>query len=164
MTIVKNVGHGVFLELIPNLVLQGLISNTLLTPIQQTIYSYSSFVIVALGIIAVIFPSQVSEKPLILLHVLLSFTFFQLLLADAHPASNTPPLLGLYIMASMTLAAFHLLTACLILRLHHLPKDSYPPNVIRVIFLRPLIRLSAGCRKLFRNFLHTHQVDLIEGA
>ena len=107
--------------------------------------------IVALGIIAVLYPSNENEKPLILLHVLLSFTFFQLLLADAHPTSNRPPLIALYIVASMGLAAFHLLAACFILQMHRIGDHSRPPHWIRAYIIRPVNKALDGCGKLFRK-------------
>lgn len=109
------------------------------------------FIIVSLGIIAVLYPSNENEKPLILLHVLLSFTFFQLLLADAHPTSNNPPLIGLYIVSSMILAAFHLLGACSILRLHRRTEVSHPPRCTRVYIVRPVHKALAGCGALCRK-------------
>ena len=118
------------------------------------------FVIIALGVIASVFPANENEKPLILLHVLLAFTLFQLLIADVHPTSNTPPLLGLYIMISMAIAACHVFFACVVLRVHHFSQESKPPNFICVLFIRPVLKLLAGVRSLSRKLSRTHRVDL----
>lgn len=123
------------------------------------------FVIVGLGYISVLYPSNESEKPLILLHILLSFTLFQLLIANAGPTSNSPPLLGLYIVSSMAIAALHVLTACLILRIHRLNGTSEPPRWICRFIVRPvLIALNLCCkvsRKLSRKA--SQSVDLTIG-
>lgn len=128
-------------------------------------YDYSLsvqlFVIIALGFISVVYPSNESEKPLVLLHLLLSYTLFQLLIADTHPTSNTPPLLGLYIMASMAVAAFHLLTACIILRIHNSSHDTRPPHIIRVVLIRPVLKLLAGIKQFSRKLSRTRKVDFI---
>ena len=124
------------------------------------------FVIISLGYISVLYPSNESEKPLILLHILLSFTLFQLLIANAGPTSNTPPLLGLYIVSSMAMAALHVLAACLILRLHRLNKTSVPPRWICIFIVRPVLIALHSCCKLSRKLSRTstQNVDLTIGS
>lgn len=52
------------------------------------------YVIVALGIAAIFMPASESEKPGLLLEVLIAFTLYQLLLANNSPQTSSVPLIG----------------------------------------------------------------------
>ena len=107
-------------------------------------------VIVSLGIAGVFIPSDAPEKPEVLLTVLLAFTFYQLLLAENTPKTDSVPLIGYYIMWSLVLAAFHLLAASVVLRLHHNNQaNSLPPIIIRLIVIRPILTVCIAVKKAF---------------
>lgn len=96
-------------------------------------------VIVCLGVATTLIPSEAPEKPEVLLTVLLAFTFYQMLLADNTPKTESVPLIGYYIMWSLVLAAYHLLSASLVLRLHHFNQEnSQPPKFLRLFIIRPI--------------------------
>lgn len=120
------------------------------------------FVIICLGMFAVVYPSNEPEKPLLLLHILLAFTVFMLLIGDNHPTSSSAPYIGLYITSSMILAALHLLAACVVLRVHQLdiPGHSRPPYVLRVLLIRPVLELLDIYRRLKAKLSRAHSVDL----
>ena len=69
----------------------------------------------------------------------MAFTLYQLLLAENTPRTNSIPLMGIYIVCSFMLAALHLLSTLLILRLHHLAEKSLrPPFIVRAVVVRPV--------------------------
>ena len=122
---------------------------------KTSIYIYNlvvpTFILVALGITAIIYPSSENEKPVLLIHVLLAYTVYQLVLADHNPLTFQFPYIGLFLMYSMILTMFHQLAACVILRIHNFKEyyGEHPPKIIIVSIIRPISIILKKNTKIF---------------
>ena len=135
---------------------------------NSAIYVYNLlvplFVIVMIAIVAVVYPASQPEKPVMLIHVLLAFTIYQLLLNDKNPQSKELPYIGIYIMLSMALTGMNQFSSSLVLRLHHMSTNSQPPAIICILLIRPIsltmLNLKSWLRPLYLKIRGIKSVNL----
>lgn len=134
---------------------------------NSAIYVYNLlvplFVIAIIAVLAVLYPSSKPEKPIMLVHVLVAFTIYQLLLSDKNPQSKEMPYIGVYIMLSMALMGINQFSSSFILRLHLMNKTSKPPNIIRLLLIRTqltFVKIELLFKALIKKICCIKKVDL----
>ncbi|KAK7471777.1 hypothetical protein BaRGS_00035599, partial [Batillaria attramentaria] len=94
-------------------------------------------------------PPDSGEKISLGITVLLSFSVFQLLIAENVPTSSlTTPLLGVYLLCIMAASTSSITVTVLVLNLHHRTIYSHPPPWLKVFVLDYLARLVCMRRHL----------------
>ncbi|XP_078473324.1 neuronal acetylcholine receptor subunit beta-4-like [Lampetra planeri] len=110
-------------------------------PLFYTIYFIIPCVLVSfLTILVFYLPSDCSAKMTLCLSVLLALTVFLLLISKiVPPTSLDVPLIGKYLMFTMVLVTFSIVTSVCVLNVHHRsPSTHTMPNWVKKVFLHKL--------------------------
>uniref|UniRef100_A0A8C7J8F6 Cholinergic receptor, nicotinic, beta 5a n=1 Tax=Oncorhynchus kisutch TaxID=8019 RepID=A0A8C7J8F6_ONCKI len=96
--------------------------------------------ITSLAILVFYLPSDCGEKMTLCISVLLALTVFLLLISKiVPPTSLAVPLIGKYLMFTMVLVTFSIVTSVCVLNVHHRsPSTHHMPDWVKRLFLTPL--------------------------
>ncbi|XP_061450872.1 neuronal acetylcholine receptor subunit beta-4 [Rhineura floridana] len=136
--------------------------------------------ITSLAILVFYLPSDCGEKMTLCISVLLALTVFLLLISKiVPPTSLDVPLIGKYLMFTMVLVTFSIVTSVCVLNVHHRsPSTHAMPSWVKVVFLKRLpnflfMKLPennsvrqrlCNCKKNKEDSFCSNQSDLYKGS